>query len=87
MVPESTFKWPQQRSISLYPENRRIQSIPSYPIYIKVRFKASHLCLGLPIGLFPSGLHTKHCMASYSPLAYYIPTRLILFHLMEEWNL
>ena len=58
-----------------------IQSIPPHPTYWRsILILSSHLCLGLPSGLFPSRFHTK---TLYTPLLSLIhstcPAHLILY--------
>ena len=45
-----------------------IQSIPPHPTFRRsILIFSSHLCLGLPSGLFSSGLPTKPCICLSSP--------------------
>jgi hypothetical protein len=61
-----------------------IQLAPSIPISIRsILLLSSHLCLGLPSGLLPSGLPTKTLQTPLpSPLRATCPARFILFDLI-----
>jgi hypothetical protein len=63
---------------------RLIQSIPSHPISLKIYINiVQHLCLGLPNGLFPSGLPINILYALFfSPIRDTYPAQLILLDLI-----
>ena len=65
---------------------RSIQSLPPHPTFWRsILLLSSHLHLGLPSGLFPSGFHTK---TLYTPLLFPIiatcPAHLILLYLITR---
>jgi hypothetical protein len=58
MEPEGSLPCSQELSTGPYPESDR--SSPNHPILSKIHFNiATHLRLGLPSGLFPSGFPTN----------------------------
>jgi hypothetical protein len=72
---------------------RSIQFIPSHPISLRFILLRTHLCLGLPSGLFPSGFPTNILYAFLSPIPRTCPVPLILLDLIiliihvEEYKL
>ena len=65
---------------------RRIHSTPSEQIYLRfILILSSHLCLILPIGLFPSGfLSTTQCTPLLSPIRARCPAHLIFLGLITR---
>ena len=63
-----------------------IQTIPPRPTSWRSILKlSSHLCLGLPSGLFPSGFpHQNPVYASLLPIRATCPTHLILLHFITQ---
>jgi len=63
-----------------YPEPHSfIHSTPSHPVSLRYSLVSSHLCLGLPSGLFPSQLPTKILYEFLSsPMCTTCPAHLIL---------
>jgi hypothetical protein len=60
---------------------RWLQSAPSHPISLGSILISSHLCLGLPSGLFPSDFLTKILYASLiSPVHVTCPTSICILH-------
>jgi hypothetical protein len=58
MKTESSLPCPQEHSTGPYP--KPIQSTPSQPIFLRsILILPTHLRLGLPSALFPSGFSTK----------------------------
>ena len=66
MEPEGSLPHSQVPATCPYHQPDRFQSIPPYPTsWTSILILSSHLCLGLPSGLFPSGFPTK---TLYTPL-------------------
>ena len=62
-----------------------IQSIPPYPTFWRSILIFSHLCLGLPSGLFPPGFPTKTLYTSFpSPIRATCPAHLIILDLITR---
>jgi hypothetical protein len=76
MEPKSSLPCPQEPSIGPYPEPN--QSSPYYPSLSLLRL-FSHLRLGLPSGLIPSGFPTKALLEfRFFPMCATCPVHLIL---------
>jgi hypothetical protein len=59
MEPESPSPYPQLPATCSYPEpNPSSPHAPPPPNFLKIHLLSSHLRLGLPNGLFPSGFHS-----------------------------
>ena len=62
-----------------------MQSMPSHPTpWRSILLLYSYLRLGLPSGLFPSGLHTKPCIHSTSPVRATCSAHFILIDLVTR---
>jgi hypothetical protein len=82
--PEGSSPHSQQPANGPYPEPGESTPHPPQPIYLRsILIPSSHLRLGLPSGLFPSGFHTKtvHTFLP-SPMRATYPTHLILLDLI-----
>ena len=82
MEPEGSSPHSQVPATCPYPWASPIQSIPPHPISGRsILISSSHLRLGLPSGLFPSGFHTKTLYTPLlSPIHATCPEHLILLN-------
>ena len=67
MWPESSLPLSQELATCRYPGIKSIEAIPLHSSSCSSNILSSHLSLGLPSGLFPSGLPTKLFMHISSP--------------------
>jgi hypothetical protein len=89
MEPKGSLPCSQEPSAGPYPEPD--QSTPSHPLSLRsILILSTHLCLGLPSGLLPSGFHTNILYAFlFSPIratchAHLIILDLIILIILEE---
>ena len=71
------------------PSTSLIQSIPPHPTYWRsILLLSTHLSLGLPSGLFPSGSSPKPCTLLFSPsYTWFVPkVSVLIFYLIIYWT-
>ena len=85
MQPEVSLPHSQKPAIWFCSEPSLPRPCPRHTSWISILILSSHLCLGLPSGLYPSGLHTKTLSAPLlSPKSATGPVILFLFWSPEK---